>query len=129
MKTLILSLTCVAALSACAHTPPTDHISRLPVIDYGQTAPSNGEFVLRYVANKSLPMKARIEGNLLQQPAQTTLEVSVKRDVYVYKEWMSFDGRNWSWGPKTLDQEFKLEVPGQMDGRTPGLMSARFDLK
>ena len=126
---LVLSIVCAATLAACAHTPPTDRISRLPVIDYGQTTPANGEFVLRYPANQALPLQARVEGNLLNQPAESTLQVSVKRDVYVYKEWISFDGRNWSFGPKALNQEFKLEVPGQADGRSPGVMSARFDVK
>ena len=131
MKTSLLSiLVCAAStLGACAHTPPLDRLNRLPVVDYGRSAPADGEFVLRYPANRPLPMQARVEGNLLRESVQSTLEVSVKRDVYVYKEWISFDGRNWSWGPKALDQEFVLKIPGQTDGRSPGLLGARFDLK
>lgn len=129
MKATALALTCVATLTACMHTPPVERISTLPVIDYGRPLKQGGDFVLRYPANKSLPVQARVEGNLLNEPVESTLQVSLKRDVYVYKEWVSFDGRNWSWGPNALDQEFKLEVPGQNSSTSPGVMSAKFDLK
>lgn len=129
---LLLSLS--ASLGACASllTPNSTEIARLPVVDFGQTPPS-GEFVLRYPAGIDLPVVAQIDGTLLERRDQATLKVRVKRDVYVYRDLASFDGKSWQPGHQVIGGRLTMALPGDRNGKrdavSPGEIAAEFNLK
>jgi hypothetical protein len=132
MKRVSLAILATATLSlgACAGFPPTsEKMAKVPVVRYGSPAPADGEFVLLYPAGAPLPVVASVGGSLLEQPAQAALNVALKRDVYLYRYWVSFDGKTWQDGDDVVDGEFTITLPGETDGKAPGTMSARFDLK
>lgn len=131
MKRVSLAiLAATLGLGACAGIPPTaSEMAAVPVVRYGNQAPAGGEFVLHYPAGAALPVVASVDGTLLGRSAQATLDVAVKRDVYVYRNWVSFDGKTWQSGNGAVDGEFRITLPGETDGKAPGSMSARFDLK
>lgn len=136
MKTFRLALLAALSLSlgACASlTAPRDaDIARLPVIDYGQTPPA-GDFVLRYPAGLDLPIVARIDGTLLEKGVQATLKVRVKRDVYVYRDLASLDGKSWQAGGQVIDGRLGMSLPGEKDRKrdaiSTGEIAAEFNLK
>lgn len=136
MKTARLALPLVISLllSACTslNGPSAADIARLPVVDYGQTPPA-GEFVLRYPAAAELPVVARINGSLLEKGDRATLKVRVKRDVYVYRDLASFDGKSWQPGNQLVGGRFWMTLPGDQeqkrDAVSPGEMGAEFNLK
>lgn len=127
---LILLAAVAASLGACAGIPPSGaEMASVPVVRYGNPAPADGRFVLLYPAGSPLPVVASVGGSLLERPAQSALDVALKRDVYLYRNWVSFDGKIWQAGDGVVASDFRITLPGEADGKAPGSMTARFDLK
>lgn len=131
MKKAITLAVAVLSLSACASLvpPSTSEIAALPTIKYGQTAPADKNFILHYPAGMPLPMEMSITGNLFDKDETATLNPRLKRDVYVYKTWASFDGKTWQRGNQLIDGKIEFRLPGEADGRKPGMLGAEFNEK
>ncbi len=136
MKTFRPALLVVVtlALGACANLsrPSAADIARLPVVDYGQSPPAD-EFVLRYPAGANLPVVTRLEGSLLEKAEQATLTVRIKRDVYVYRDLASLDGKSWQPGNLVVGGRVWMTLPGNKDQKqdavSAGEIGAEFNLK
>lgn len=126
-----ITLAVALSLSACASLvpPSTSEIAALPTIKYGQTAPADKNFILHYPAGMPLPMEMSITGNLFDKDETATLNPRLKRDVYVYKTWASFDGKTWQRGNQLIDGKIEFRLPGEADGRKPGMLGAEFNEK
>jgi len=129
-----LALSTLAAsllLGGCAglFPPGADEMAKLPVVRYGQPAPAGGEYVLHYPAGAPLPVVASVDGTLLEKAGRASFDVAVKRDVYVYRNWVSFDGKRWASGDDLVTGDFRVTLPGEADGKAPGALAARFDLR
>jgi len=125
-----LSILGACALTACAGLPPGgDEMARLPVVRFGDSAPTGQSFILLYPAGAPLPVETRIHGSLLQEEAHGVLTVRTKQDVYTYKQWASLDGKTWKPGNQVVGGQFSIAVPGEKDGHNPGSMRAEFNLK
>lgn len=133
--TLPLSLAYAMLLPGCAslNTPSPEEIARLPVVTYGQKAPEDGNFVLRYPATSKLPIQVSVQGSLLAQSDRSELQVQLKQDVYLYRGLLSFDGKTWSRDSEQVGGRFVISLPGfkdkHPDAVSPGAMSAEFNLK
>lgn len=120
-SSLIIAIVCVA-LTACASFPPSSaEIAKAPQIRFGQPLPTEGNYVLIFPAGTPLPVSLVVGGNLFEQEQQATLHVILKRDVYVFGRFASFDGKNWSRGYKLIKSDLKLEIP-QKEGSNAGLL-------
>lgn len=125
-------LAATVTLAGCAGlmpAPSADEMAKIPVVRYGEAPSAGGDSVLLYPAGAPLPVVASVTGSLLSKPGQARMEVATNRDVYVYKAWVSFDGKTWMSSDKAVGGEFALTLPGEKDSTSPGTMSARFDLK
>lgn len=133
MKTLLTSSLAVTvlALSGCASLfpPKAEDLAKVPLVRFGEAAPAGGDFVMFYPKGAPLPVQASVDGNLLAARATATLHAAVNRDIYQYKQWLSFDGKTWVYGQDAVSGEFRIDMPGLKDGRNPGAMSAEFNLK
>lgn len=136
MKYPLLTTLPVLLLTACAGLggPNQAAIARLPVVAFGQPAPANTDFVLHYPAGSDLPIVAKVVGNMLARNDQATLTVRLKQDVFLYRDQISFDGKNWRHGQDVVGGKFVMGLPGIRDGRTfdaqtPGELSAEFNLR
>lgn len=129
MKTLPSYLLAALALNACASLRTPDDVAALPVVTYGQPAPAGQPFVLYYPAGTPLPVRTAVTGSLLAQEAGAELLVKLKRDMYVYKDLASFDGKRWQPGHELVTGNIVMTLPGETDGQSPGSLAARFDLK
>lgn len=128
VSTMICALSLTALLGGCAVPPSGDDMARLPVVTFGETAPST-DFVLHYKAGQPLPVSASVTGTFLDRTAQQTLTVTTKRDIWVYKQWASLDGKSWVKGTDLVSGVFAITLPGQKTGNEPGGLAARFDAK
>lgn len=134
MSRTLITITACLALGGCASLfgppaePPADEMAGAPVVDYGQPAPKQ-PFVLHYRAGTPLTVVAKVSGTLLDKTDSANLHVTLKRDIYVYKYWASFDGRHWQLGDKLVGGLFRIELPGEKDGTGPGAMLAEFNLR
>lgn len=130
LRTLIL-LTAGLSLFGCATLSPPgrEEIAGVPVVTFGTPVPSGKAVILRFPAGVPLPVVASVDGTLFRQTARETLQVSLQRDVYVYRQWVSFDGKNWLPKDRAIDGRFQIKLPGTEDGTNAGSMAATFNLK
>lgn len=137
MKPRLQSITIAAAalaalsLSGCAGLvlPGADTMAKLPVVRFGEQAPADKEYVLLLPANTPLPINTSVEGNLLAQGAKTQMTVTLKKNLYIYKRWVSFDDKTWTPGQDVIDGKYTITIPGEKTGTDPGVMKAEFNLK
>lgn len=129
-RSLVLALSALT-LSACASlAPPSgDTLAALPSIRFGQNAPADGDYILIYPAGAPLPMEASITGDLFEADQRATLQPRLKQDIYVYKHWASFDGKQWTRADKLVGGQFEIVLPGEKDGHSSGRMHAEFNKK
>lgn len=130
MRNLLIPLVLLPLISACTLFPPSaEETANLPKVRFGEAAPAGKPFILHYPAGAPLPVKASVSGSLFTKPDEANLAVALKRDLYVYKEWASFDGQKWCRGTDLVGGNFEITLPGEPDGNNPGRMSAQFNLK
>jgi hypothetical protein len=125
---LIVVATC-AVLSACAGMQPKpDDIAKVPHFQFGQPLPQGNDYVLHFPAGTALPVAAVVDGNIFEHNDQTTMHVTLKRDVYVYRQFVSFDGVNWQPHRNLIDIRLELQIP-QKDGANAGIVHVKVDQK
>jgi hypothetical protein len=119
------------AITGCAGlvTPTTQSMSQVPVVRFGDKAPKDIKFVTLYPAGISLPVLTSVKGSLFEKTDESTLNVTLKKDLYSYEHWVSFDGKNWMASNKAVVGEIKMTLPGQVDGQNVGTLGAEFNLK
>ena len=121
---ILITATICAVLSACAGMPPSAaEIAKVPQIQFGQPLPEGDNYVLHFPAGTPLPVSAVVDGNLFEHAGQATFHVTLKRDVYVYRRFASFDGQNWQSTRKLIDTHMELQIP-QKDGSNAGMLHA-----
>jgi len=110
-KIVLLSLV-LMIISGCAMPPGQDEIAGLQVVKFGEAVPESGDYILFFPAGQDISTDVAIEGDIFQQPAQHVLTVKLKRDIYSYKEWMSYDKQNWLYGRDELGLKLDIKIPG-----------------
>jgi len=129
--TRLLSLAGILLLfNGCATMgkPSQEEITSLPIIDYGAAVPENGNYVLRFPAGKPIPTPVSFTGNLFTAPDKKELSVAPATDIYTYKDWISFDGKEWHNAEEHLDLKVELELPGYYRPK-PGYLKLNLDRK
>lgn len=124
--TAVLAL---ASLTGCASLfpPSPDALARLPVVSFPD-APPAGDFVFRLPAGKPIPARVAIEGSALASGAEQTLAVTLPRDLYVHKRWVSKDGKTWTPLGDALAIQLSLSLPSDEHPK-PGEVILRIDRK
>ncbi|HET7832750.1 MAG TPA: hypothetical protein VFK88_07275 [Gallionella sp.] len=116
-------------LTACAWLPPSpDEIAKVPKIRFGQQLPKDGNYVLFLPAGTPLPVSTLVDGNLFEHPSQATMHVFLKRNVYVYRQFASFDGKTWQSARNLIETHLELQVP-KSDGSKAGQLHIKMDQK
>ena len=131
-RLLPLGLSAVTLIvSGCAGMAPPgkDEMTQVPTIRFGEAAPADKNFVLHYPAGSALPVVSSVHGSLFAQADKATLNVRLNRDVFVYRQWISFDGKSWMPGNEAVSGKIELKLPGETDGKSPGLLSVEYNLK
>lgn len=127
-RIMITAIACVV-LSACAGLPPsTADIAKAPQIRFGQPLPKGDNYVLLFPAGTPLPVSTVVDGSLFEHNSQATLHVTLKRDVYVYRQFASFDGKNWRPARELIETRLELQIP-QKDGSNAGILHLKLDQK
>ena len=120
---LIGACLCVGA-TGCSLCPPKDLASR-PVVELGST-PTQEDAVLKLSAGQPIAARAEIRGSLLAQTAHSDMTVALARDLYLYKEWASFDRVHWKRAGQLVQSSIKVETPSAQSPQA-GLLLLEFD--
>jgi len=128
IKTLRLpSIALLLFLSACASLPPSaESLSGLPVVEFGGTVPATQDYILFFPAGKPIPVDVAVKGNIFAKDAEQRLDVTLRKDIYVYKEWVSYDRVTWRNGRDAIKTSAQMRIPGYRHPE-PGLMKIQMD--
>jgi len=88
----------LAILAGCAGMggPPEDIMKRVPVVEIGNPEPADKNYVLHVPAGKTIPIHVSVKGPLVLHPGETNLQIQLTQGLYIYKDWSSLDGMNWT---------------------------------
>lgn len=130
MKHTVLISALALSLSACAGlTPPSaSELAHAPRIELGQPLPSGDNYILHYPAGKPLAVSTVVDGSLFERAEASELHVVLRRDIYVFRRFASFDGKNWQRANKLIDTKLELQIP-QNDGSHAGLLHMTLNQK
>jgi len=115
MKKRYLSLAgLVFILGGCASVGQPDQASlaKMPVVDFGGTVPTDGNYILHFPAGVGIETPVTFQGNLFEQAAHETVTVKPTQDIYVHKQWMSYDTEHWVDANAALDLKVEVVLPG-----------------
>ena len=127
---VVLTAAALLGLDGCAslQVPAAESLAAIPVVQFGEAVPVNGDFILYFPAGKPIPVVATIKGSALSHEAESTLNVSLKQDIYAYRQWVSFDRKTWQRGNDVLGFNIEVKIPGPEHPK-PGLIKIQVDLK
>lgn len=93
----------ISSISGCAtvNSPDTAKLSGLPIVEFGNDSPGDGEYILFVRSGKDIPAKVTIAGSMLAGETTLKTTIQLKKDIYLYKQWTSLDGK--SWGEKNIN--------------------------
>lgn len=121
----------LASLSGCCsliHIPPSaEDLARLPVVEFPDTPPA-GDFILKLPKGKPIPVQVSVKGSLLSESVEDTLHATIKRDLFVHKEWASWDGKNWEIATDLVGVDLRLALPSYEHPK-PGEIALQVDQK
>jgi hypothetical protein len=130
LKQMFVIIGCLSMFGCSTWMAPSEReLAQVPKVRFGETAPAGKKFVLIYPAGTPLPVVASVGGTLMNQTDKATLHVTLKRDLYVYGHWVSFDGKKWEYGHHAVDGKFDFQLPGLENGSNPGALGVIFNSK
>jgi len=129
-KTWMLVFSTVVLATGCTtwQKPPEQALQALPLVKFGEPVPADQDFILYFPAGQPIPTQILIDGNIFQQPAHDTLAVALRQDLYVHKQWISYDRKSWVKGRNAFDFKIALKLPGY-DNPKPGLVEINMNAK
>jgi hypothetical protein len=131
MKLIIFALSSVILFSGgCASLdrPAEDEFASLPVVQFGDSVPVDGKYILHFPPGVPIDTPVTFGGNLFTGDDMKVLTVTPIEDIYVYKEWVSYDRENWQDADKTMSTDLQLKLPGYNHPRA-GYLNLRLDRK
>jgi hypothetical protein len=132
MKSILFpfAVSALIGLGGCAslQTPAAESLAGIPVVEFGETPPAKGDFILYFPAGKVIPVVSSIKGSALAREAEATLNVTLKKGIYAYKQWASLDRKTWQPGDAVLDFDVDIKIPGP-EHPQPGVMKIQVNLK
>jgi len=111
---MILLIATVVLTNACTSISKStiETIAGLPTVQFGEAVPANGEYVLHFPAGSPIDTPVTFGGNLFTEDDTEQLRVTPKQDIYVYRDWLSFDKKTWFNQKEQLKMDLQLELPG-----------------
>jgi hypothetical protein len=119
---------CGLSLMGCSMTPSKPDFDQLPVVTFGEPIPKDKDYILYFPANAPISTNVSIEGNLLQKPAKDELTVKLNKDIYTYKNWVSFDKQNWVISRDVINVRAVVKIPGTRHPK-PGVIQVSINEK
>lgn len=110
-------------LNACASwSPPSaEHLARQPVLVYPELPTAGQDYIYKMSASVPVAVTVLADGSALAAPASHTLEARLARDLYLYRDWASDDGRTWVRREALIQGRLDVTLPAY-ESPGPGLM-------
>jgi len=122
-----LSACAVLVVAGCASQPPSaDTLSKLPVVQFGEAVPAGGDYILFFPADKPIPTNVAIKGSIFAREAEQRLDVTLRRGIYTYRNWISYDRVTWRNGREVIQTDFRIMIPSY-EHPEPGVIRIQMD--
>ena len=97
----------------CRHATSgwNDAVNQFPVVRVDAPLPKTDRYILQFPAGYRVTTMVLFNGNLFGDSAQQPLTVTFNRDVYVYKDWVSFDRETWVQADQAFDFTLDIQFP------------------
>ena len=127
---LLLGLALIITSFGCAtmRKPTSETLTSLPIVTYGDQVPVGKDYILHFPAGESISTFVSIKGTAFAQEAEDTLEVTLKKDIYTYQRWISYDNKHWIDGDDAIDLKVEIRVPGYKHPK-PGIIAVQMNNK
>lgn len=113
--------------AGCAMQPPSaDRLSGLPVVQFGQPVPAGSDYILFFPADKPISTNVSIKGSLFAREAEQRLDVTLRKGIYSYKNWVSYDRVTWRNSPEVIKSDFRIMLPSYQHPE-PGVIRIQMD--
>lgn len=116
---IALPLILATSLSACSglqrstgSLPDASALEALPLIKVGQAKPAQGDYIVYLPASELITATAKVQGTLFEKTDSKDLQVKLKQDLYMYKNWVSYDKKNWVKDNDAIGGNFRVTLPG-----------------
>jgi hypothetical protein len=127
MRTLALLGVCAWLLAGCASLQPSaEELGKLPVVQFGQPVPAGGDYILFFPADKPIPTNVSIKGSIFAREAEQRLDVTLRKGIYSYKNWVSYDRVTWRKGQEAIKTDIRVVLPSHAHPE-PGFMRVQMD--
>ena len=125
LKGVFISIS-ILLFTACAsmNQPSSNLINTVPVIEVGSKKPDHKEYILYIPANTNFPVHFTVNGSLMATTIEQKPITRIKQDLYIYKYWSSFDGRNWQLSHDLINMPIVIGM-----GPEGGQVHVKVDLK
>jgi len=122
-----LSASVLLVAAGCASQPPSaDQLSALPVVQFGQPVPAGSDYVLFFPADKPIPVNVAVKGSLFAREAEQRLDVTLRKGIYSYKNWVSYDRLTWRNSQEVIKSDFQIMLPSYRHPE-PGVIRIQMD--
>ncbi len=125
-RTLTLAASLLLAGCASMQAPSPETLSNLPVVKFGDPVPADRDYVLFFPPDTPIATTVSIKGSIFAKEAEQSLNVTLRRGIYSYKNWMSYDRVTWLDGRKALKTSVGTQFPGYVHPE-PGWVKIRMD--
>ena len=113
--------------AGCATPPPSaDQLSALPVVQFGEPVPAGGNYILFFPPDKPIPVNVAIKGSLFAKEAEERLDVTLRRGIYSYKNWVSYDRVTWRNSAEVIKSDMRIMLPSYQHPE-PGVIRIQMD--
>jgi hypothetical protein len=127
MKNLAFLSACALLAAGCASVQPSaEELSKLPLVQFGDPVPAGSDYVLFFPADKPIPTNVAIKGSIFAKEAEQRLDVTLRKGIYVYKNWISFDRVTWRSGQQAIKTDIRVVLPSYAHPE-PGFMRVQMD--
>jgi hypothetical protein len=127
MKTLALLGVCALLLAGCASVQPSaEELSKLPVVQFGEAVPAGSDYILFFPADKPIPTNVSIKGSIFAREAEQRLDVTLRKGIYSYKNWVSYDRVTWRKDQEGIKTDIRVVLPSHAHPE-PGFVKIQMD--
>jgi len=127
--TKILKALIVAALllvGGCVSLPASETLRDLPVVRFGDPVPAGRDYILFFPPDTPISLTTSVKGTIFAKEAEQRLSVTLRRGIYAYKNWLSYDRVTWRAGQEAIKGDVQVKLPGY-DHPEPGWVKIRLD--
>ena len=112
IRNVLLITLAMVLFSACAsmYVPDSDLINKLQIVKMGNEKPEGHEYILHIPAGTKIPVNFSVNGSLISAPIENKSVTKINQELYIYKYWASFDGKNWQPTRDVIKMPITLDV-------------------